>query len=129
MTCLDASSQVIVGYYTLSPASIQRQALSEKMLTGPRPNPIPGFRLCRLAVDRQYQGKGMGKKLLVHALKKCVDQAKQIGGSIVIIDAKNEQAKAFYEHFGFKALPDNTLVLVQTIKQIEQNFAEASYVG
>ena len=71
----------------------------------------------------------MGKKLLVHALKKCVDQAKQIGGSIVIIDAKNEQAKAFYEHFGFKALPDNTLVLVQTIKQIEQNFAEASYVG
>ncbi len=125
MACLEVSNRMVVGYYTLCPASIQREVLSEKMLTGPRPNPIPGFRLCRLAVDKCYQRKGIGKRLLVHALKKCVNQSKEIGGSIVIIDAKNQKAKEFYEHFGFKALPDNFLVLVQTIKQIEKNFLEA----
>ncbi len=66
------------------------------MITGPKLNPIPGFRICRLAVDKKYQGKGYGKIIFVHALQKCLDQAKQIGGSIIIIDAKHEQANNFF---------------------------------
>lgn len=112
----------IVGFYTLCPASIQREQLPEKILTGPRPNPIPAFRLCRLAVDKQHKGKGYGKILFVHALKKCLDQSKQIGWSIIIIDAKHDPAKAFYEHFGFVSLPENSLILIQTIKYIERHF-------
>lgn len=112
----------IVGYYTLCPACLQREGLPEKFLTGPRPNPIPAFRICRLAIDKKYKGQGFGKVLLVHVLKKCLEQAKQIGGSIVIIDAKHEQAKHFYEHFGFIPLLNNPLVLIQTIKFIERHF-------
>lgn len=112
----------LVGYYTLCPASIQRDALSEKTFTGPRPNPIPGFRLCRLAIDKRFQGQGYGKILFVHALKKCLDQALQIGGSVVIIDAKNEKAKQFYERYGFISLPHAPLTLVQTIKFIQKHF-------
>jgi GNAT superfamily N-acetyltransferase len=112
----------IIGYYTLCPASIQREILPEKFLTGPKPNPIPAYRLCRLAIDKRYQGKGYGKFLFVHALKKCLDQAKKIGGHAVIIDAKDEKAKQFYEHFGFIGLPNNPLVLLQSMKYIEKHF-------
>jgi GNAT superfamily N-acetyltransferase len=126
IVCLEVATGKLIGYYTLCPASIQRDLLPQKAMTGPRPNPIPGFRICRLAVDAEYQGRGIGKRLLVHALKKCLDQAKQIGGSIIIIDAKHQKAKQFYEHFGFMALVDTPLVLIQTIKQVEQNFFEAT---
>lgn len=112
----------IIGYYTLCPACIQRENLPEKFLTGPRPNPIPAFRVCRMAVDKHYQGKGYGKLLFVHSLKKCLEQAKQIGGSIIIIDAKHERARRFYEHFGFISLPENSLILIQTVKYIEHHF-------
>jgi len=115
----------LIGYYTLCPACIEKEQLEKKTFTGPRPNPIPAFRICRLAIDKRYQGKGYGKRLFVHALKKCVDQAKEIGGSIVIIDAKNEKAKHFYMYFGFKPLPDNGMVLIQTIKYLEHHFAIA----
>lgn len=119
--CSDAAGTVI-GYYTLCPACIQRERLPEKFLTGPRPNPIPAFRICRLAISKHYQGKGYGKMLFVHALKKCWDQAKQIGGSIVIIDAKKEHTREFYQRFGFISLPENSLILVQTIKYLEHHF-------
>lgn len=108
----------VIGYYTICPASIHRELLPSKMLTGPRPNPIPAFRLCRLAVDLKFQGQGLGKIIFVHSLKKCIDYANQIGGNIVIIDAKNEKAQKFYEHFGFKSIPENPLVLTQTIKYL-----------
>ncbi len=120
--CSEPSTKLIVGYYTLCPASIQRDVLPDKTFSGPRPNPIPAFRICRLAIDKQFQGKGMGKMLFVHALKKCLDQSMQIGGSVIIIDAKHEKAKQFYQHFGFISSVDNALVLVQTIKFIQKHF-------
>ena len=119
--CSDEAG-AIIGFYTLCPACIQKEILPEKFLTGPKPNPLPAFRLCRLAIDKHYQGKGYGKVLLVHALKKGLSQARQIGGSLIIIDAKHEQARQFYEHFGFISLPEHPLVLVQTIKYLEHHF-------
>jgi len=113
----------VIAFYTLCPASILQNLLPEKFLTGPKPNPIPAFRICRLAVDKNYQGKGVGAAILVHALKKCLEQAAYIGGSVVIIDAKHEKAKSFYERFGFISIPDNPLILIQLIKQIHRNIA------
>lgn len=112
----------IIGYYTICPACIQRDKLPEKLLSGPRPNPIPAFRICRLAIHKKFQGQGYGKIVFLHALKKCLEQSKQIGGNIVIIDAKNEKAKQFYEHFGFISLPENSMILIQTIKYLEKHF-------
>lgn len=121
-SCREDKSKTVIAYYTLCPASIQIEDLPEKFLSGPKPNPIPAFRLCRLAVDKSYQGKKIGSLIFVHALKKCLDQANQIGGNAVIIDAKNENAKAFYEHFGFISLPQNPLILIQSMKFIHKHF-------
>ena len=118
----DSTQKILVGFYTLCPASVQRDLLSDTHFSGPRPNPIPGFRLCRLAVDKRFQAKGFGSLLFIHALKKCLDQSRQIGGSVVIIDAKHEMAKRFYERFGFVSLKNSPLTLMQTIKYIEKHF-------
>jgi GNAT superfamily N-acetyltransferase len=112
----------VLGFYTLCPASIQKDLLPEKFLTGPKPNPIPAFRICRLAVDKGFQGQGIGQMIFIHALKKCLDQANQIGGSVVVIDAKHDKAKSFYERFGFISLPNHPLILVQTIKYVKLHF-------
>lgn len=115
-------SKKVVGFYTLCPASIQQDLLPPKLLTGPRPNPIPGFRIARLAVDKRFQGQGFGHNIFVHALKKCLDQALQIGGSVIVIDAKHQKAKKFYEKFGFLPLPGQQLILIQTIKFVLAHF-------
>jgi GNAT superfamily N-acetyltransferase len=113
----------VIGFYTLCPACVQQNSLPKKFLTGPKPNPIPAFRICRLAVDKSFQGKGIGQVIFVHALKKCLDQASQIGGSLIIIDAKHEKAKAFYERFGFISTPSQPLILIQTIKYVQLHFS------
>lgn len=113
----------VVGYYTVCPASVTLEELPEKYFTGPKPNPIPAFRLCRLAVDKIHQGKGYGKILMIHALKKCLEHTSQMGGSLIIIDAKNEKAKKFYEQFGFIPTHGNPLTLIQSIKYIAKHFA------
>lgn len=112
----------MLGFYTICPASVQKESIPEKFLKGPKPNRVPAFRICRLAVDQNFQGKGLGRLIFIHALKKCLDQANQIGGSIIIIDAKHERAKAFYEQFGFVSLPNNPLILIQTVKYIQHHF-------
>lgn len=112
----------VIGYYTVCPASIERNLLSAKFLSGPKPNPIPAFKLCRLAVDKNFQGQQLGRSIFIHALEKIIFQAQQIGGSLVIIDAKHEKAKKFYEKFGFVGLQSNELILVQTIKYLEKQF-------
>lgn len=113
------STKRVIGFYTLCPASIQREILPKKLFTGPRPNPIPGFRICRLAVDKSFQGRGIGDIIFIHVLNKCIEQARQIGGSAVLIDAKHDRAKTFYERFGFISLPGHPLILIQTIKYIQ----------
>lgn len=115
----------VIGFYTLAPAQIDRKLLPDKLISGPRPNPIPAFRLCRLAVDRRYQGKRIGEAILIHCFKKCIEESKQVGGSVVIVDAKNEQSRAFYERFGFTSLLSDPFCLVMSMKNIELNFLDS----
>lgn len=120
---LDNSSNnpCIIGYYTLCPAATRKDELPDTFFKGPRPNPIPGFRLCRLAVSKEFQGQGFGGKLFIHALKKCLDQSELIGGSFVIIDSKDTKAKQFYESFGFKPIPKSDLTLIQSMKYLKSH--------
>ena len=97
---------VVLGYYSLSAAQVdvaQLSATDRKKL--PR-YPIPCFRLGRLAASRNHQGRGIGKLLLGCAVDRCLKARKDVAGYALIVDAKNESAKAFYEHFGFTAMAD-----------------------
>ena len=79
--------------------------------------------LARLAVDQSVQGQGWGEGLLIDALQRGVGLADQLGIHAVEVDAIDQQAKAFYEKFGFVPLLDNELHLflpIATIRAIIQ---------
>jgi ribosomal protein S18 acetylase RimI-like enzyme len=100
----------ICGYYALTLAELENRHLPtawRKKL----PRRIPGVRLGRLAVDKQYQGKGLGELLLVDALKRASRIYTQAGGIGLFVDAIDEQAAAYYRRFGFEVSPDNSLLL------------------
>jgi GNAT superfamily N-acetyltransferase len=105
----------ICGYYALTLAELENRHLPQawrKKL----PRRIPGVRLGRLAVDRQYQGKGLGKLLLVDALSRARRIYKEAGGIGLFVDAIDEQAAGYYQRFGFAASPDNPLLLFLSAK-------------
>ena len=105
----------ICGYYALTLAELENRHLPQawrKKL----PRRIPGVRLGRLAVDRQYQGKGLGKLLLVDALSRAQLIYKEAGGIGLFVDAIDEQAAGYYRRFGFAASPDNPLLLFLSAK-------------
>ena len=100
----------ICGYYALTLAELESQHLPEawrKKL----PRRIPGVRLGRLAVEKHYQGKGLGELLLVDALTRTRRIAIEAGGIGLFVDALDAQAAGYYRRFGFEASPDNPLLL------------------
>ena len=108
----------ICGYYALTLAELENRHLPEawrKKL----PQRIPGVRLGRLAVARQYQGKGLGELLLVDALTRAQRIYAEAGGIGLFVDALDEQAAGYYLSFGFKAAPDNPLLLFLSAGVVE----------
>jgi GNAT superfamily N-acetyltransferase len=92
----------VIGYYTLSAMTIMDNELPESLRKNlPKYNLLPTTLLGRLAVDKQYQRRGLGELLLANALRRSISSSKEIAAMAIIVDAKNEAAVAFYEHYGF----------------------------
>ena len=104
----------IYGYYALTLAELENRHLPEarrKKL----PRRIPGVRLGRLAIHKQYQGNGLGELLLVDALIRTRRIYTEAGGIGLFADAIDEQAAGYYLRFGFEAAPDNPLLLFLSV--------------
>lgn len=71
-----------------------------------RHHPVPAALVGRLAVSRDVQVQGIGRLLLADAVKRAMSAGATIGIHALVVDAKTERAKRFYECFGFHALPD-----------------------
>lgn len=101
----------ILGYYSLSNCQIAREELSEpEAKTLPR-HPIPAVMLARLAVDQCQQGKRYGLWLLMDAIKRSALVGQQSGVYALVVDAKDDEAKRFYERYGFAAIADRPMTL------------------
>jgi len=100
----------ICGYYALTLAELESRHLPP-MLHKKLPHRVPGVRLGRLAVDRHFQGKGLGELLLVDALARAQRIYREAGGIGLFVDAIDEQAAGYYKRFGFQTTPDNLLLL------------------
>ena len=108
----------ICGYYALTLAELESRHLPQawrKKL----PRRIPGVRLGRLAVDKQYQGKSLGEVLLVEALTRARRIHIEAGGIGLFVDALDEQVAGYYRRYGFNASPDNPLLLFLSTKVTE----------
>ena len=100
----------IIGYYTLASAGVPLTSLPpERRKKLPRYLSVPTVRMGRLAVDQAFQGIGLGGALLADAIDRTMRSG--IAAYALIVDAKCDDAAAFYRHHGFIALPDTPLVL------------------
>lgn len=113
------SPKTIYGYYTLSSGQINFDQLPESTKSKLPRYPVPVARIGRLACDKHLRGQGVGEFLLRDALINILEISERIATFAVIVDAKNDNAKSFYEKYGFTALQDSELTLflaVDTIK-------------
>jgi GNAT superfamily N-acetyltransferase len=104
------------GYYTLTGHRLVRSALPASVGHG-SPAEIPAVLLARLALDVSLQGPGMGGVLLADALMRIVTATRTVAARFVVVDARDEVVAAFYEHYGFRRIPDS-MRLVQKVSDI-----------
>jgi len=109
---------IILGYYTLSPASIDYARTPNIVRRGLGRYDVPVYRLGRLAVACAVQGRGLGAGLLIAAGRRCLAVAAEVGGVALLIDAKSERAAQWYESFGAVPMADAPLTLVLPLATI-----------
>ena len=112
----------VLGYYTLASGAISFQNLPADAGRRLPRHPVPVILLARLAVDRSTQGSGLGRALLVDALKRSLEMADQLGIHAVEVDAIDVAARSFYEKFGFIPLLDNEFHLYLPMTTIKAAF-------
>jgi GNAT superfamily N-acetyltransferase len=111
----------IGGYYTLSSTAVKLSELpaqTAKQL--PHYPLVPATLLGRLAVDREQQGRGYGRFLLADALRRVVRS--EIASFAIVVDAKDDAARAFYEREGFFSLADQPMRMFRPIADIKKLF-------
>lgn len=109
----------VVGYYALATGGVA-QATATGRVRRNMPDPVPVMILGRLAVDRAWQGRGIGQGLLRDAILRTL-QAAEIGGiRALLVHAISENAKRFYERHGFAASPVDPMTLMLTVADAER---------
>ncbi len=121
----DADDKTILGFYSLSPASVAYARTPEATRRGLARHDVPGFRLARLAVDRRFQGQHIGGQLLLAAGRRCLRAAAEIGGVVLVIDAKNDRVAKWYASYGAVPLLDAPLSLLLPLATIEAALRKA----
>jgi predicted N-acetyltransferase YhbS len=120
----EGTSNIVVGYYTLSALSIAVGEWPEDVARKlPRYPVVPATLLGRLAVDKSLRGKGMGEHLLMDALHRALLASRQVASVAVIVDAKDANAASFYGRYEFIPFADQPGRLFIPMATIEQLFA------
>jgi GNAT superfamily N-acetyltransferase len=101
------NSNTLAGFFTLSAGSVNCSDLPVELAKKIPRYPIPIALLGRLAVDKSFQGKGLGSILLAEACQKVAQANTVLAIAGIMVDAKDQISASFYQHFGFQPLPEN----------------------
>ena len=115
--CTAGETAAVLGFYTLSALSIDLTSLPDELSRKLPRHPVPCALIGRLAIDRSAQGRGMGRLLLADAVRRVVAAGETVAMHALIVDPANEDAKRFYEGFGFRPLADNPMRLFLPLGQ------------
>ena len=110
----------IVGYYSLAVSSILFEDAPERMAKGLARHPIPILLMARFAVDKEYQGQGIGTGLFKDALKRCIAVSREAAVRAFMVHAKDEAARTLYLKYGMLECPANPFHLYFLMKDIER---------
>jgi GNAT superfamily N-acetyltransferase len=119
-TYVAALQDRVVGYYSLSTSSVEYAEAPPRLSKGLARHAIPVILLARLGVDKSWHGKGLGGALLRDALYRVLAAADIVGIRAIMVHAKDETARRFYEHFNFDPSPIEPLQLFLLVKEIAQ---------
>ena len=99
------AGEVIVGYHALTAGQVILGDAPDRLKKGLTKHPTPIMLLARLAIDRRWQGRGVGQALLRDAMQRTLQAADIAGIRVLAVHAKDEEARRFYEHFDFAPSP------------------------
>lgn len=105
----------VIGYFCLAVGNVSRAAATKRAGRN-MPNPIPVMVLGRLAVDKEWQGMGIGRGLVKEAILRTLQASDVVGIKALLVHAKSEEAKAFYENLGFSLSPTEPMTLMITLQ-------------
>ena len=117
-TYVALADQEIVAYYTLVVGQVEHNDAPERLTKGLAHHPVPIMLLARLAVSISWQGKGLGAGLLKDAMLRTLQAADIAGIRAFAVHAKDDEARAFYEHFDFVPSPGDPYHLFRLLKDI-----------
>jgi GNAT superfamily N-acetyltransferase len=101
----------VIGYYALAAGAVTHQE-STRAIRQNMPDSVPVMVLARLAVDVRAQGIKLGAALLRDAVQRCQLVSQNAGVRAMLVHALNDQARQFYEYYGFKAAPSHPMTLM-----------------
>lgn len=119
-SALTSTSKTVVGFYTLTAASVAPDESPERIRKGLARHPIPVILLARLAIDQRYQGQGLGKGLFKDALLRTAQAADVIAARCLLVHAKDEEAKQFYLRYNLEPSPTHPLHLFLLMKDLRK---------
>jgi len=103
--------QRVYGYYAMAAGAVSHQMATSSVRRN-MPDPVPVMVLARLAVDQRAQGIKLGASLLQDAVKRAVIVSQNAGVRALLVHALHDQARAFYEHYGFQVSPAHPMTLM-----------------
>ena len=116
--------QRVAGYYSLAVGAVEHADAPGRVSKGLARHPIPVMLLARLAIDRSEQGKGLGKALLKDALLRTAQAADIAGIRALLVHAKDDEARAWYEQFDFEPSPTDPYHLFLLMKDLRALLGE-----
>jgi ribosomal protein S18 acetylase RimI-like enzyme len=120
---VEITTNEIAGYYTISASSIPLTDLpAEEIGRLPRYPSVPAVRIGRLAVHSGFQGRGLGGAILADAAARVMKS--EAAAFTLLVDAKNDQAVAFYERFGFRTLTSHPRTLFLPLATAQKVFLQ-----
>lgn len=125
----DSEQARVVGYHALTVASIDREQGTERAVKGMPRHQIPAVLLARLAVDKSVERRGLGAFLLRDAMQRALAVSEEAGVRLLLVHALNDEAIAFYEHFGFEPSPTDPMNLQLVMKDIRASLDAAADVS
>jgi GNAT superfamily N-acetyltransferase len=118
---VDAKQERVCGYYALAAAAVTHEEAIERARKGQPRHPIPAVLLARLAVDASVQGHGLGAWLLQDAILRALSASEAVGMRVLLVHALDDNARRFYERWGFEPSPTDPLNLQMLFKDIRRS--------
>jgi GNAT superfamily N-acetyltransferase len=110
----------VVGYYSLAVGQVEYSEAPERLRKGLARHPVPIMLLARLAVHKDWQGKGVGRALLRDAILRTIQASEIAGIRALVVHAKDDAAKRYYEQFDFVSSPTDALHLFVLLKDLRR---------